>query len=207
MLLARVALVASILAPSILACGGQDVGGGGLRRGGSTADGEEAATSEADEAPTPEAPAPTPEPPPTYLSDLAWAIAENGHGPAEKDRSNGEVAEGDGAVLSIGNTTYDKGLGVHSLSQITFELDGAYRRFVSDVGVDDEVPEGQGTIAFQVFVDDGLAWESGVMRRDGTTKTVNVPVDGARRLRLVVTDGGDGAAYDHGDWAGARLLR
>jgi RHS repeat-associated protein len=37
------------------------------------------------------------------------------------------------------------------------------------------------------------------------TKTVNVNVAGKRELKLVVTQAGDGPAWDHADWANARL--
>ena len=36
------------------------------------------------------------------------------------------------------------------------------------------------------------------------TKTVNLDITGRNKLTLIVTDGGDGTAYDHGDWANAR---
>lgn len=141
-----------------------------------------------------------------WLTDLPYVVVANGHGPAEKDMSNGDVAAGDGAVLSVGGTTYERGLGVHSLSEITLDLGGRYQRFVSDVGIDDEVPPGTGGVVFQVFVDGNPVFESGLMAR-GPVQTVNVPVAGARALRLVVTDGANGPEYDHADWAGARLVK
>lgn len=36
---------------------------------------------------------------------------------------------------------------------------------------------------------------------------ISVPVNGARELKLVVTDGGNGFGLDHADWADARLVR
>jgi hypothetical protein len=38
------------------------------------------------------------------------------------------------------------------------------------------------------------------------TKTVDLSVVGKTTLRLVLTDGGDGNAWDHADWADARLI-
>src|SRR5262249_6254676 len=58
----------------------------------------------------------------TYLSDLAWTSVTNGWGPAERDMSNGEQAAGDGRTLSLRGTTYAKGLGVHALSDISYNL-------------------------------------------------------------------------------------
>lgn len=140
------------------------------------------------------------------LTDLPFVVVSNGYGPAEKDRSNGEDAEGDGARLSLGGTIYERGVGVHAASEITVALDGKYERFVSDVGIDDEITVDLATAVFRVLVDDKQVFESPVMRRASAPVTVSVPVLGAQKLTLVVTDGGDGFAADHGDWAGARLV-
>ncbi|HKQ70871.1 MAG TPA: M4 family metallopeptidase, partial [Polyangiaceae bacterium] len=74
-----------------------------------------------------------------YVSDLSWKSATNGFGPVERDRSNGQAAAGDGKVLTLGGTTYSKGLGVHGASDVRFDLAGKYARFLASVGVDDEV--------------------------------------------------------------------
>lgn len=44
------------------------------------------------------------------------------------------------------------------------------------------------------------AWESGRLDREGQTVDVNVDVRGARRMALVVNDGGDGFEFDHAAW-------
>ena len=51
----------------------------------------------------------------TYLSDLPWTSMINGWGPAERDRSNGELGASDGATLTLNGVTYAKGLGVHAV--------------------------------------------------------------------------------------------
>jgi hypothetical protein len=45
------------------------------------------------------------------------------------------------------------------------------------------------------------------MHRDGPLIEVNVPIQGIKRLTLIVEDGGNGNIADHGNWAEARLLR
>src|SRR5262245_46424823 len=74
-----------------------------------------------------------------FISDLEWASEVNGWGPAERDQSNGELGSGDGGTLSIGGTTYVKGLGVHAHSEIRVQLGGACTAFDAVVGLDDEV--------------------------------------------------------------------
>lgn len=140
----------------------------------------------------------------TYLSNLAWASATNGWGAVEKDRSNGEQATGDGKALTIRGTTYSKGLGVHSNSSITYNLNGAYKTFLSDIGIDNEVG-GKGTVKFLVYVDGVLKYDSGLVKGTDAVKALSVSVAGAKQLRLVVDSAGDGNVSDHGNWANARL--
>ncbi|HVT89658.1 MAG TPA: NPCBM/NEW2 domain-containing protein [Tepidisphaeraceae bacterium] len=144
--------------------------------------------------------------PATYVSDLTPTSASNGYGPYEKDKSNGESAAGDGHTLTINGTTYSKGLGVHAASDISYNLSKQYTQFISDIGVDDE-KGGGGSVIFQVYLDGVKSYDSGIMKGSDSSKTVNLSVAGVNTLRLVVTNGGDGADNDHADWAGARLLQ
>ena len=89
----------------------------------------------------------------TYLSDLPFVgTPVNGWGPVERDRSNGEQGATDGIAMKIGGVTYTKGLGVHSTSQIVFNLGGGYTTFLADIGIDDEVGNA-GSVIFQVLAD------------------------------------------------------
>jgi hypothetical protein len=109
-------------------------------------------------------------------------------------------------TITLNTVTYQKGLGVHAPSEITYALGGRYTTFLADVGVDDEVMD-NGTVVFQVLVDDVVVFHSGTMTGADAAKNVNVSVSGKQVLKLVVTDNGDGIAYDHADWAGARLVQ
>jgi alpha-galactosidase len=141
-----------------------------------------------------------------FLSDLTWTSMTNGWGPAEKDMSNGEQAAGDGHPISIRGKTYAKGLGVHALSNIVYNLTtaGSCTSFNSDVGIDDEV-NGAGSVVFQVLLDGVKAFDSGVVTGTSAVKTATVNVTGKSQLTLVVNDDGDGLTADHSDWAGAQL--
>ncbi len=139
-----------------------------------------------------------------YLSDLTATAATNGWGAIERDKSNGEQGGNDGNTLTLSGLTYTKGLGVHAGADTTYTLGGNYTRFISDIGVDDEVGA-NGSVFFQVFADGVQIYDSGLMTGNTATKTVNVDVTGKQNLRLVVTDSGDNNYYDHADWANARL--
>jgi hypothetical protein len=147
-------------------------------------------------------PAPTGQ---AWLSDMVWVSAANGWGAVERDRSNGEQGAADGRTINLNGVTYAKGLGVHATSDITYALNGQYTAFLCDIGVDDEVGSG-GSLVFQAWLDGVLAYHSGTMTGASATKSINLNVSGKTTLRLVVSNAGDGNAYDHGDWAGARLL-
>ncbi|AUD01461.1 PA14 domain-containing protein [Spirosoma pollinicola] len=142
----------------------------------------------------------------TYLSDLNWTSATNGYGPVEKDRSNGEINGGDGRAIILNGVTYPKGLGVHAPSQITYALNGQYTHFITDMGMDDEIATaGCGTVTFEVYLDNVLAYSSGVMNPTTATKSIDLNITGKQTLKLVVTNGGDNTNCDHADWAGARV--
>ncbi|MEU3643898.1 glycoside hydrolase family 97 catalytic domain-containing protein [Lentzea sp. NPDC034063] len=148
-------------------------------------------------------------PPPTpangaQVSDLPFMSETNGWGPAERDRSNGENTAGDGNVLSIGGTTYTKGIGTHAPSEISVYLGRGCERFTAKIGLDDET-EQPGSVAFQVYGDDKPLYDSGVLVGKGAAVPIDVDVSDVRMLSLRVTDGGDGRNFDHADWAEAAL--
>ncbi|HLR95648.1 MAG TPA: glycoside hydrolase domain-containing protein [Jiangellaceae bacterium] len=140
-----------------------------------------------------------------WLSDLPWERADNGWGPVERDMSNGEDAAGDGGKLTIGDETYQKGLGAHAPSHISYHLDGQYEEFTSWVGPDPEVVSTTG-MTFEVWVDDEMVYDSGVMELYDPAERVEVDVTDADLLELIITPGPNGdTAGDHGNWAEARL--
>jgi glucose/arabinose dehydrogenase len=141
----------------------------------------------------------------TYLSDITASSASNGWGPIELDKSNGERAAGDGNTLSLAGISYNKGLGVHTDSQITYNLGGAYNSFFSYVGVDDEVGPG-GSVIFRILADGALLFDSGVMTGNSKTQLANVDLTGKQTLTLVVNNGDNTYNADHANWAEAQLV-
>ncbi|OLV15597.1 NPCBM/NEW2 domain-containing protein [Deinococcus marmoris] len=139
------------------------------------------------------------------LSGEAWTAATSGYGPIERNMSNGESGARDGRMMAVNGKKYDSGFGVHANSSITFNLGGKCKRFISDVGIDDEVGN-QGSVVFQVFADGVKVFDSGRMTGADAAKTVNVDVSGRSELKLVVGDAGDNNYYDHADWGGAVLV-
>jgi alpha-galactosidase len=151
-----------------------------------------------------------------YLSDASWLQAVNGSWTVGYP-SVGRDVSASRSPLSIGGSTYEKGLGVHAFSRLWYYLGGMCRQFVAAVGVDDtshyadKIPFGReglptGTTSFEIWIDDHQVYESGVMERGQSAQPVSVSVAGGEVLMLAVTDGGDGTYKDDADWADAHVV-
>lgn len=135
-----------------------------------------------------------------YLSDLEPVVLTSDWGFPQMDRAVS------GGQLKIGEKTYEKGIGTHANSEIIYELNGLFNRFEAEAGLD-AGSHGQGSVEFKVYVDGKLLWSSGIIKGKAPARKVRLSVAGAKTLRLVVEDAGDGIDHDHADWAEARLIR
>ena len=145
---------------------------------------------------------PVPPAPDVPLGGLEPVSATVGWG--EKARRDRSIQD---KTLSIGGTSYARGMGVHARSELLYELKPEYRRFVAVVGVDDEMRGyDMASVAFAVQLDDRTIAESPVIRLgDRWHFDVEIP-GGAKRIRLLVGDAGDGINADHADWAEAGFV-
>lgn len=136
----------------------------------------------------------------TYLSGLQAAYSYVGSGAMTKDRSIG------GNPITLNGTVYPSGLGVHAFSGVEYRLGGIASLFQADIGVDDEVGAGNGSVVFQVYADGMKIFQSAVLHGGDAHQSISLNVSGVNRLTLGVNDADDGNAYDHADWAGARVI-
>lgn len=144
---------------------------------------------------------PDPPAPDVYLHELEWISATSGWTPPKKNLSV------DGNPLSIAGVRYDYGIGTHANSDIVYDIPDGAKRFVSTIGIDDEVVEngGYASILFSIYADDALLAESPLMVK-GQPWHFNVDLpEGVLRLRLSINDY-DGKNFDHGDWVNAGFL-
>ena len=107
--------------------------------------------------------------------------------------------------MKIAAKTYTKGLGTHASSEIVVELDPSCLRFESEIGIQSD--QSQGTAVFEVWLDGRRLFKSGKVVAGQPPIPLRLDVVGGRRLRLLVTDGGDGITCDVAHWADARLIR
>ena len=103
-----------------------------------------------------------------------------------------------------------KGLGMHSASRLTYNLDREYRRLDGELAIDDATA-GYGSVIFRVFVDDGSGrWEpkftSGIVRGGAMPVHMSVDLTGAKRISLLVEFADRGDQRDDADWLDARLI-
>ena len=160
-----------------------------------------------------------PPPPPlpaVYVSDLPIVRGTTGLG--DQPKLNRSITD---KPISVAGRVYEQGVGVHAYSELEYELQPEYRRFVAVVGVDDAMKDfPQASVIFKVFpvkdvdgqqgpaalADVTPLYESPVLRaNEAWTIDVKIPA-GSQRIRLVVTDAGDGINCDHADWAVAGFL-
>lgn len=106
-----------------------------------------------------------------------------------------------------GESTYDRGVGLHADCSITYTLDGRYSRFEAIAGLD-AVSGVKGDAMTSIFVD-GKEIElpnKGKLALTGGPIPVSVDVKKAKELRMVVGHGQGGNVQDHVNFAEARLV-
>lgn len=137
----------------------------------------------------------------TYLSNMVACTAINGLNSVKYDQSQ------DGAPIKLKGTTYAKGIGCHANSEITYKLNGNFGRFITDIGIDDEIasPPTRGSVYFRVYADNALRYESPLLTNVSPTIRLNIDVTGVQELKLITNQGPDNFNFDHTDWAGARV--
>ena len=124
------------------------------------------------------------------------------HSPSAVRRDR-NVADG---PLKIGGRHFDKGLGVHSRTELTYQIDGDYAEFAATIGLDDAVRP-RGSVVFSVRGDGRILFDSAELTGSDPPRDVIVNVLGVETLTLIVDFGRGLDLGDYADWGNARLLR
>jgi hypothetical protein len=112
-----------------------------------------------------------------------------------------------GGPLQLRGATFAKGIGLHSQSELTWNLDGRYERFLANIGIDDAA-QGRGSVVFRVLADGTQVFASEILR--GDTPAVALPpldVKGVKTLTLTVDFADWGDADDRADWCDALVVK
>ena len=114
--------------------------------------------------------------------------------------------------IHIASESYSRGIWMHanqsySLSRAVFDIsDYSYSTFSAYIGIESELgTSGEGSCEFIVLGDCSVLYESGIKRRGEEPEYIQVDISGVNTLTLILTNGGDNYAADHGEWAMAKL--
>jgi NPCBM/NEW2 domain len=108
---------------------------------------------------------------------------------------------------ALGESTFDRGIGLHSVSTIVYSLVGKYRRFEAIAGLDARTGT-RGDAVLAVFVD-GKERElprGGKLVFSEGPLALQLDVTGAKELTIVVRPGRGGTVQDHVNLADALLI-
>lgn len=111
-----------------------------------------------------------------------------------------------GKALLLGGRRFERGLGVHSRTELVYRIDGAFGRLVAVIGIDDDFRP-RGSVVFRVVGDGDVLFDSGPVTGRDEPRHINVPVSGVGELSLIVDFGADLDLADHAIWGDVRLLR
>ena len=140
-------------------------------------------------------------------AELPWLSATNGWGVIGRNVANKDAASSPDLPLKINYTdpesgqvpTYEKGLGVHALSKITYYLGGKCSAFTAEVGLEWGFA---GNVIFKVDADDENLYQSRTFTPGFAPEKLDVDLIGKQYVDLIVQAPGsiNGA---HGVWGDA----
>jgi hypothetical protein len=140
----------------------------------------------------------------SFLSDLK-AIAEEQKPivtlplPARNDKSVF------GKPLMLGSRTYEKGLGVHARSSLTFAADKKWDQLAATIGLDASA-NGKGDCVFVVLAD-GQSLMTQRMKGNDPPAEIQIPITGRQYVTLLVEPGEGLDLADHADWCDVRFIK
>ncbi len=135
------------------------------------------------------------------LSDLPFQSASVGWGKPLRNQVYQE--QGATPLLEVGTATYEKGLYAHAPACHTYALDGTWQQLSGLYGLQNGH---DGSVIFVIRVDGQERFRSDQIK-DHTPHPFTVDIRGARRLELIVEDGGNGTHSDWGVWLNPRIER
>jgi Gpi18-like mannosyltransferase len=134
-----------------------------------------------------------------YLSDLT---------PKIKYQQTGEIKFNDnfiGYFLSVNGYKFSKGIGTQGYSSIEYGLGGRYRFLEGMVGNDD-TGKRSNKIEAWIYADNKLIYKSGTIQGAINPLYFYIDIKGAKVIKLVISDGGDGIDGDSGDWLNIKAI-
>jgi hypothetical protein len=110
-----------------------------------------------------------------------------------------------GKPLVLGTKTYDKGIGVHARSSLTFAAGGKYDKLAAVIGIDAGTL-GKGDCVFTVL-GDGRPLFTQRVKGNEPPQEISVEIARADEVTLLVEPGADLDLADHANWCEVRLIK
>jgi len=139
-----------------------------------------------------------------FLSDLKPAEIIERSKQGRKDTVHFDTNLENGA-LQLKGESFSKGLAMHAHTELTYVLDGKYKKFTAALGMDDSVG-GDGAPLVKIEAD-GKELLSQVVTRKDDRRELRYDVSGVRQLRIIVTSTRLFDFGDHVDLANAKLSK
>ena len=140
-----------------------------------------------------------------YLTKLEPLSVKPGWMPSGKqwNELNGWVKLYTGMESSEGMECMESLYG-ESVFEAVYQISSDAKYFAAICGFGNR--DRRASVEFKVYVDDQLKFDSGIYRIGQTPLPVVVDIEGAKKLKLVTTDAGDGIACDYAWWGDARFI-
>jgi hypothetical protein len=115
-----------------------------------------------------------------------------------------------GGPLRVGGTTYARGLGVHTQSTLSYDLDGTFEALTFRPAIDDAAaPQGEANLS--VSLDGKVVWHldnlKPVAPHGAAPDVVTLPIKGVRKLELHAESPGKMDVLGRVDWLNIALTR
>lgn len=96
----------------------------------------------------------------------------------------------DRGPIQLDGKRYERGLSIHSHTELEFDLAGEYREFKTIAGIDDKVGGSSSPVELRILCDGKLMKSWTFSRNDGKgAQAITIPLKDVQRLRIVVTRG------------------
>ena len=119
--------------------------------------------------------------------------------PWQRDRSV------QGKTLTLGQRTFDKGIGCHAECRLTYAADGKWDLLAAVIGIDAETA-GKGDCIFTVLADGEPVFTRRVKGTD-PPQEIQVEIPRAKQVTLAVEAGAGLDLSDHADWCDVRFIK
>lgn len=111
-----------------------------------------------------------------------------------------------GEPITVAGETFERGVGVHSRTNMTYDLKGAYAGFVTNFGIDDDSGP-YADVSVLILVDGKPQFEQAHVVRGTLHGPVRLDIARANRIELIVDFGQNGDIQDRFNWVEAALIR